>query len=255
LPAHGLPAQLFTESSKDWSPPSLSVVDPYMRTFSEKHGCIPDPIFNARYLYEIYIKADPRYTGRVTVPVLWDKQRGTIVNNESAEIIRMLNSEFDAIANGEIDFHPPELRGEIDAINDFIYTDINKGVYRCGFATTQEAYEEAFTVLFAALDRLEGILEHEPYLTGGRITEVDWRSSRPLRFDAVYYGHFKCNLKRIAEYPNLSRYLRELYRVPGIAETVDMDHIKRHYYQSNKTINPIAIVLLGPVLEFMGPDR
>ena len=238
---------------------SLSVVDPYMGengwSFTDGPGCIPDPIFNARHLYEIYTAADPHCTGRVTVPVLWDKKTAIIVNNESAEIIRMFNSEFNAFGRAEIDFYPEELRAEIDAINDFVYPNVNNGVYRCGFATTQEAYEEAFTALFAALDELEGRLEGARYLVGARVTEADWRLFTTLvRFDAVYYSHFKCNLRRIADYPNLSRYLRELYHLPGIAETVNMNHIKQHYYRSHKTINPTGIVPLGPELEFMQPS-
>lgn len=239
---------------------TLSVVDPYMGeqgwSFSTGPGCIPDPIFNARYLHEIYTKAEPRYTGRVTVPVLWDKKTGAIVNNESAEIIRMFNSEFDAFGRADIDFYPRELRREIDAINQFVYDNVNNGVYRCGFATCQEAYEEAFTALFTALDRLEERLRKGAYLVGGRITEADWRLFTTLvRFDAVYYGHFKCNLKRMTDYPHLSRYLRELYNVPGVAETVDLNHIKRHYYQSHKTINPSGIVPLGPALDFADAAR
>jgi putative glutathione S-transferase len=238
---------------------SLSVVDPYMGengwNFTDGPGCIPDPIFNARYLYEIYTAAHPHYTGRVTVPVLWDKKAAIIVNNESAEIIRMFNSEFDAFGRAEVDFYPEELRAEIDAINDFVYPNVNNGVYRCGFATTQEAYEEAFTALFAALDELEARLERARYLLGARATEADWRLFTTLvRFDAVYYSHFKCNLRRIADYPNLSRYLRELYHMPGIGETVNMNHIKQHYYRSHKTINPTGIVPLGPELEFMQPS-
>ena len=238
---------------------SLSVVDPYMGengwNFTDGPGCIPDPIFNARYLYEIYTAAHPHYTGRVTVPVLWDKKAAIIVNNESAEIIRMFNSEFDAFGRAEVDFYPEELRAKIDAINDFVYPNVNNGVYRCGFATTQEAYEEAFTALFAALDELEARLERARYLLGARATEADWRLFTTLvRFDAVYYSHFKCNLRRIADYPNLSRYLRELYHMPGIGETVNMNHIKQHYYRSHKTINPTGIVPLGPELEFMQPS-
>jgi putative glutathione S-transferase len=237
---------------------SLSVVDPYMGengwSFSDGPGCIPDPIFNARYLYEIYTAADPHYTGRVTVPVLWDKKAATIVNNESAEILRMFNSAFDAFGRAEIDFYPQALRAEIDVVNDFVYTNVNNGVYRCGFATTQEAYEEAFIALFAALDELETRLEKARYLVGGRLSEADWRLFTTLvRFDAIYYSHFKCNLRRMVDYPNLSRYLQELYHLPGVAETVDMNHIKQHYYRSHKTINPTGIVPLGPELEFAKP--
>lgn len=235
---------------------SLSVVDPYMGdqgwSFSNGPDCIPDPIHHAQYLYEIYVHANPRYTGRVTVPVLWDKQAATIVNNESAEIIRMLNVEFNALGKADLDFYPQPLRGEIAAINDLVYPNINNGVYRCGFATTQAAYEEAFTSLFAALDTIEARLGQEPYLVGGRLTEADWRLFTTLvRFDAVYYSHFKCNLRRIADYPHLSRYLRKLYYVPGVADTVNLTHIKRHYYESHTSINPTGIVPVGPALEFL----
>ncbi|MGH7966073.1 MAG: glutathione S-transferase family protein [Candidatus Binatia bacterium] len=239
---------------------SLSVVDPYMGehgwSFSDGPDCIPDPLYGARYLYEIYTRANPTYTGRVTVPVLWDKKRATIVSNESAEIIRMFNSEFNAVGNAGIDFSPKELRGEIDAINDFVYPNINNGVYRCGFATTQEAYEEAFAALFSALDQIETRLGREPYLVGNRLTEADWRLFTTLvRFDAVYFGHFKCNLRRIADYPHLSRYLRQLYQIPGVAGTVNLTHIKRHYYESHRSINPTGIVPVGPALEFTKPQR
>jgi len=235
---------------------SLSIVDPYMGengwSFSNGPDCIPDPLYGAKYLYELYVRANSTYTGRVTVPVLWDKEKATIVSNESAEIIRMLNSEFNAFGKAEIDFYPQALRGEIDKVNDLVYPNVNNGVYRCGFATTQEAYEEAFASLFAALDQLEARLDRESYLVGGRLTEADWRLFTTLvRFDAVYYSHFKCNLRRIADYPNLSRYLRALYHVPGVADTVNMTHIKRHYYESHTSINPTGIVPVGPVLDFM----
>ncbi|HLI11318.1 MAG TPA: glutathione S-transferase family protein [Alphaproteobacteria bacterium] len=240
---------------------SLSIVDPHMGAegwaFSDGPGCIPDTVNGKRVLHEIYTLADPRYTGRVTVPVLWDKTSRTIVNNESAEIIRMLNSAFDAWGRAELDFYPPALRGEIDAVNDFVYGAINNGVYKAGFATTQAAYEEAFDALFAALDRLEMRLARQRYLAGSRLTEADWRLFTTLvRFDAVYFGHFKCNLRRIEDYPNLSNYLRELYQVPGVAATVDLGHIKRHYYGSHTTINPTGIVPKGPALDFARPhDR
>ena len=185
------------------------------------------------------------------MPVLWDKETRTIVNNESPEIIRMLNSAFDAFTNERTDYYPAELRGEIDAINERVFENVNNGVYRCGFATTQEAYEEAFLDLFGTLDWLEERLSRQRYLAGAQITEADWRLFTTLvRFDAVYVGHFKCNLRRIADYPNLSNYLRELYQVPGVAETVNMDHIKRHYYMSMLHINPTGIVPLGPALDF-----
>ncbi len=240
---------------------SVSVVHPYMGkdgwTFEnpdETPGCIEDPLHGARFLHEVYTRADADYTGRVTVPVLWDRKQGTIVNNESSEVIRMLNREFDEIADDSLDFYPEALQTEIDEINDFVYPRINNGVYRCGFATTQEAYEEAFEELFSALDELEDRLGRQRYLVGSRLTEADWRLFTTLvRFDAVYVGHFKCNLRRIADYPNLSGYLRELYQVPGVAETVSFEHIKRHYYESHATINPTGVVPVGPALDLDRP--
>jgi putative glutathione S-transferase len=234
---------------------SLSVISYHMGnegwTFDESTGSTGDAVNRARRLSETYVLADAKFTGRVTVPLLWDKQRGTIVNNESAEIIRMLNSAFDALTPVKTDFHPAALRDEIDAINELTYKAINNGVYRSGFATTQAAYEEAFNELFAALDEIEVRLSRQRYLVGNRLTEADWRLFTTLmRFDAVYHGHFKCNLRRIADYPNLSNYVRDLYQVPGVAETVNFDHIKRHYYGSHKTINPTGIVPLGPALDF-----
>ena len=234
---------------------SLSVVSYHMGdegwTFDESTGSTGDAVNRARRLSEIYVLADAKFTGRVTVPVLWDKQRRTIVNNESAEIIRMLNSAFDALTPVKTDFHPAALRHEIDAINELTYKAINNGVYRSGFATTQAAYEEAFNELFAALDEIEVRLSRQRYLIGNRLTEADWRLFTTLvRFDAVYHGHFKCNLRRIVDYPNLSNYVRDLYQAPGVAETVNFDHIKRHYYGSHKTINPTGIVPLGPALDF-----
>jgi putative glutathione S-transferase len=209
------------------------------------------------HLHQVYTKAKPDYTGRVSVPVLWDRKQGTIVNNESSEIIRMLNSEFEAFAGSHDDYYPQRLRAEIDAVNKVVYGNINNGVYRCGFATTQEAYEQAFDALFAALDSMEARLDRARYLVGDRVTEADWRLFPTLvRFDAVYYGHFKCNLRRIEGYPNLSNYLRDLYQVPGVAETVDMGHIKRHYYASHRHINPTGIVPKGPEIDFSAPhDR
>ncbi len=238
---------------------SLSVVDPYMGAngweFGSSEGCIPDTVNGAKKLHEVYTKADPRYTGRVTVPVLWDREHGTIVSNESSEIIRMFNSEFDAVAaHPEHDFYPEELRAEIDETNAFVYPNVNNGVYRCGFATTQEAYEEAFGQLFGALDQLEERLGRQRHLVGNRLTEADWRLFTTLvRFDAVYVGHFKCNLRRIADMPNLQGYLRDLYQVPGVAETVNMTHIKRHYYESHDTINPTGVVPVGPELDLDTP--
>ena len=222
--------------------------------FGDTPGATPDELFGSRFLYQIYQRAKPDYTGRVTVPVLWDKELGTIVSNESSEIIRMLNSEFGAIGDASLDLYPAELRDEIDAMNDFVYPRINNGVYRCGFATTQEAYEEAFGELFSALDELEERLSPQRYLAGDRITEADWRLFTTLvRFDPVYVGHFKCNLRRIADYPNLSGYLRDLYQVPGISETVNMMHIKHHYYGSHATINPTGVVPAGPELDLDRP--
>ncbi len=204
----------------------------------------------ARRLHEIYTAAVPHYTGRVTVPVLWDKQRRTIVNNESSEIIRMLNSAFDGVGALPGNYYPEPLRDEIDALNTRIYETVNNGVYRAGFATTQEAYEEAIGPLFSTLDLLEERLEQQRFLCGEMLTEADWRLFTTLiRFDPVYVGHFKCNLRRIADYPNLSRFLVALLGMPGVAKTVDLGHIKRHYYESHLTINPTGIVPVGPVLD------
>jgi putative glutathione S-transferase len=238
---------------------SLSVVSPHMGsegwTFDTSEGSTGDPLFGASKLYEVYLKADPHLTGRVTVPVLWDKERQTIVNNESSEIIRMLNSAFDALTSAKTDYYPVALRGEIDRVNDRVYPAINNGVYRAGFATMQVAYEEAFRTLFAALDEIEQRLSQQRYLVGQRLTEADWRLFTTLvRFDAVYYSHFKCNLRRIIDYPSLWPYLRDLYQVPGVAETVSLDHIKRHYYGSHPQINPTGIVPLGPALDFSAPQ-
>jgi putative glutathione S-transferase len=232
---------------------NVSVVHWLMReqgwTFRDGPGVVPDPVLGARHLHEIYSAAQPRYTGRVTVPVLWDKKRRTIVNNESSEIIRMFNSAFDGVGAGAGDYYPAPLRAEIDALNARIYDTVNNGVYKAGFATTQEAYEEAVVPLFDTLDGLEERLGQRTFLCGEALTEADWRLFTTLvRFDPVYVGHFKCNLRRIADYPNLSRYLADLLAVPGIAATVNLEHIKRHYYQSHRTINPTGIVPLGPVL-------
>ena len=225
-------------------------------TFTEE-GKYSDQLHGFRYAYELYQKADPKFTGQITVPILWDKKNNTIVNNESSEIIRMLNSAFNAFTEVQTDFYPPHLQAEIDAINQPIYDNINNGVYRCGFASTQAAYEKAFDQLFNQLEQTEQGLAKQRYLCGERITEADWRLFTTLvRFDAVYFGHFKCNLKRIVDYPNLSGYLRELYQVPGIAETIDMDYIKRHYYYSHTTVNPTQIIPKGPLLDFNAPhDR
>ena len=233
----------------------ISVVHPFMGehgwTFAEGEGVIADPLFDADYLYEIYTAAKSDYTGRVTVPILWDKQTNTIVSNESSEIIRMFNSAFDEVGATAGDFLPSALLAEIDEINAFVYSAVNNGVYKAGFATTQEAYEEPVTELFEALDTLEARLAEHRYLMGEKITEADWRLFTTLvRFDAVYVGHFKCNLRRIIDYPNLWGYLRDLYQVPGIAETVNMEHIKQHYYTSHANINPTRIIPIGPVLDF-----
>ena len=239
---------------------TLSIVDPFMGdqgwAFSDGPGCIPDSVNGAEYLHQLYRKAKSDYTGRVTVPLLWDRESETIVNNESAEIIRMFNSEFNAYGDESLDFYPPDLRDEINTINDIVYERINNGVYRCGFATTQEAYEEAFYTLFAALDTVDSRLARQRYLAGSRITEADWRLFTTLvRFDAVYVGHFKCNQRRIADYPHLSHYLRELYQYPGVAETVNFDHIKGHYYRSHITINPTGIVPVGPEMDLTAPHN
>jgi len=240
---------------------SVSVVDFLMVeegwTFYGTTGSTGDDLYGSKRLYEIYTRADPNYSGRVTVPVLWDKQRQTIVSNESSEIIRMLNTAFNEFGDASLDFYPEALAAEIDALNDFIYPNINNGVYRAGFATEQDAYEEAFKQLFAALDTLEDRLSRQRYLTGSSLTEADWRLfTTLLRFDPVYVGHFKCNLRRIADYPNLWNYTRELYQVPGVASTVNMEHIKGHYYRSHKTINPTGVVPMGPEIDFAAPhDR
>jgi putative glutathione S-transferase len=241
---------------------SVDVVHPLMAehgwTFdTDFPGATGDTVNGKTYLYEIYAQAKPDYSGRVTVPTLWDKQRNTIVSNESSEIIRMFNSAFDEIGAREGDYYPPELRKEIDAVNDRVYHNVNNGVYKAGFATRQPAYEHAFTALFETLDWLEERLSVQHYLAGDRLTEADWRLFTTLvRFDAVYYGHFKCNKRRIVDYPALSNYLRELYQYPGVGPTVDMAHIKHHYYASHRQINPTGIVPLGPELDFDAPhDR
>lgn len=240
---------------------SVSVVDPFMGDdgwlFSNNPGATPDTVNYKKFLREIYSLADPDYSGRVTVPVLWDKKEKTIVNNESREILRMLDTEFDALGDASITFAPAELLEKIDATQTAIYEPINNGVYRSGFATTQEAYEEAVTELFDALDYWEQVLDTQRYLCGDVITEADWCLFATLvRFDPVYVGHFKCNLRRIVDYPNLWSYVKELYQIPGVAETCNFDHIKRHYYQSHTGINPTGIVPKGPILQFTEPhDR
>lgn len=235
---------------------SISVVNAYMSddgwTFNADDGVIADTINQAEFLHQVYTKADPHYTGRVTVPVLWDKKTHTIVSNESAEIIRMFNSAFDDIGAKAVNFLPSHLISEINELNQFIYPNINNGVYRAGFATTQDAYNEAVTDVFNALDLIEKRLSANRYLTGNHITEADWRLFTTLiRFDLVYVGHFKCNLKRIADYPNLWGYTRDLYQQAGIAQTVNIHHIKAHYYTSHKMINPTAVIPKGPVIDFL----
>ncbi|MDX8402846.1 MAG: glutathione S-transferase C-terminal domain-containing protein, partial [Mariprofundaceae bacterium] len=217
----------------------------------------PEPLYGFEYAHELYTKADLAYSGRVTVPILWDKQTESIVCNESAEIIRMFNSGFNELTDNTDNYYPAELRDEIDTINAFTYDNINNGVYKCGFATKQNAYESAYGALFAALDRVEELLGEHRYLVGNHLTEADWRLFTTLiRFDVVYYSHFKCNRQRIADYPNLSNYLRDLYQYPGVAETVDFKHIKQHYYYSHESINPTRIVPKGPKLDFGAPhDR
>ena len=240
---------------------SVSITEPlYGKTgweFGTTPGTTPDTANGKTTMAEVYLLADPRYTGRVSVPALWDKTRRTIVNNELAEIIRMLNAAFDAFTDVKTDYYPRPLRAEIDRINDLVYPNVNNGVYRAGFATGQAAYEEAARGVFAALDQLEQVLSGQRYLVRDHITEADWRLFTTLiRFDSVYYSHFKCNLRRITDYPNMWNYLRELYQVPGIAGTVSIDQIKTHYYGSQRQVNPTGIVPIGPLLDFDAPhDR
>ncbi len=223
-------------------------------TFEDGPGVVPDTLHGARFLYEVYLQAEPTYSGRVTVPMLWDRATGTIVNNESSEIIRMFNSAFESVGAKAGDYYPPGLRDEIDGLNARIYDTVNNGVYKAGFATAQHAYEEAIGPLFATLDWLDERLSTQRYLCGERITEADWRLFTTLvRFDPVYVGHFKCNLRRILDYPNLWGYLRDLYQQPGVADTVKMRHIKGHYYESHRAINPTQIVPVGPELDFLAP--
>lgn len=236
----------------------MTVVDPVRDekgwAFRNGPGYSEDPVNGFRYLSEAYKKMDPNFNDRVTVPVLWDKKSGRIVSNSDDDLMRMLNSAFDAFTDVKTDFYPEPLRAEIDQINDFIYPNINDGVYRAGFATTQKAYEHAVRKLFDALDQIEARLSKQRYLVGRQITEADWRLFTTLiRFDAVYYVHFKCNIRRIVDYPNLWGYLRELYQQDGIAETVDFDQIKRHYYMTHEDINPTRIVPVGPALDLTSP--
>lgn len=238
---------------------SYSAVQPLMleNGWEFGQGELSDPLYAKKFLHQIYTKTQSKYSGRVTVPVLWDKKQETIVSNESAEIIRMLNSAFNDLTGNEDDYYPAALRKDIDDINEFVYDRVNNGVYKCGFATTQSAYEEAFHALFDALNTLEQRLAGQRYLVGSELTEADWRLFTTLvRFDPVYVGHFKTNLKRIADYPNLYNYMRDLYQVKGVAQTVNMEHIKKHYYGSHGTINPTGVVPVGPELDLTAPhDR
>ena len=234
---------------------TLSVVHWFMGdegwTFAAGDGVVADPINNASHLHQVYTAAVPDYTGRVTVPVLWDKQTGTIVSNESSEIIRMFNGAFDAWGRAELDLYPAPLRDEIEAVNATVYDTVNNGVYKSGFAGTQAAYEEAVAAVFTTLDSLEMRLSGQRYLVGDRVTEADWRLFVTLvRFDPVYHGHFKCNLRRLRDYPNLWNYTLELFQVPGVADTVNLAHIKHHYYASHESINPTRIVPMGPIIDY-----
>ncbi len=229
----------------------VTVVDPIML---ENGWEMTDSLYGLDFLYQLYLKADTNYEGRVTVPVLWDKQTETIVSNESSEIIRMFNSAFNHLTGNTDDYYPEALHEVIHGLNDRIYDTINNGVYRAGFATTQAAYEEAFHALFDSLDWVEGVLSRQRYLAGKQLTEADWRLFTTLiRFDAVYFGHFKTNRQLLADYPAISAYVRELYQVPGVAETVSFEHIKTHYYASHHTINPTGVVPVGPEQDFTAP--
>ncbi len=239
---------------------SVSVVSPDMLehgwTFDKDNHSTGDALFNSDFMHQIYTRNKADYSGRVTVPVLWDKKTQRIVSNESAEIIRMFNSAFNALTGNERDFYPQSLRSEIDEVNEFVYHNINNGVYRAGFATTQEAYTEAFDDLFAALDKIEQRLTANRYLVGETLTEADWRLFTTLiRFDSVYVGHFKCNLRTIESYPAISNYLRELYQIEGVSKTVDFYHIKRHYYFSHTMINPTQVVPKGPDIDYDRPHN
>lgn len=233
----------------------VSIVHPHMLEhgweFKKEMGATGDKLYGFNYMYELYLKAEQEYSGRVTVPVLWDKKTETIVSNESADIIRQFNQAFDHLTGNDVDFYPQALRAEIDAINERIYKSVNNGVYQCGFATSQQAYEQAFEQLFSMLDELDSHLATHEFLVGGQLTEADWRLFTTLiRFDAVYYGHFKTNQKQISDYVYLQAYLQRLYYYPGIPETVNLEHIKQHYYFSHKMINPTQIVPVGPRLFF-----
>ena len=238
----------------------VSVVSPIMLdkgwTFNDSEGSSGDALHDSRFMHELYTRARPDYSGRVTVPVLWDRQRDTIVSNESSEIIRMLGSAFDGLTGNTLDFYPERLRDDIDGWNARIYPAVNNGVYRAGFATTQAAYAEAYEELFAELDRIDGHLERNRYLCGDTLTEADIRLFTTLiRFDAVYHGHFKCNRQRLEDYRAIPAYVRELYQLPGVADTVDFHHIKTHYYASHGTINPTGVVPLGPAIDYARPHR
>jgi len=237
---------------------SVSVVHWLMRedgwTFADGPGVVPDNLNNAEYLHQVYTAAQTDYSGRVTVPILWDKQQGIIVNNESSEIIRILTGAFDEVGAKPGDYYPDELRARIDAVNARVYDGLNNGVYKAGFATSQSAYDEAVAQVFDTLDWLEELLSRQRYLAGTQLTEADIRLFTTLvRFDEVYHGHFKCNRRRIVDYPNVWAFTREMYQLPGVAETVNMEHIKRHYYESHDTINPTGIVPVGPAPDFSAP--
>ena len=253
-------ALIFRRLKKLESLISVSVVSPIMLehgwTFDVDQGSSGDPLHNAKYLHELYTRNQHDYSGRVTVPVLWDKKQQRIVNNESADIIRQFNDAFADLAEKTQDYYPESLQADIDAINDEVYNKVNNGVYRCGFATTQQAYEDAYDALFAALDTIENQLGTQRFLCGDTISEADWRLFTTLiRFDAVYHGHFKCNRQRLEDYPHLSNYLRHLYQWPGVADTVDFSHIKRHYYVSHPMINPTQVVPVGPDIDYSRPHN
>ena len=239
---------------------SVSVVSPDMLehgwTFDENNHSTGDNLFGFDFMHQVYTKNSPTYSGRVTVPVLWDKEQNKIVSNESSEIIRMFNSAFNELTGNTLDFYPDELRDKIDAVNAFVYDNINNGVYKTGFATSQDAYKQAYEALFVALDEVESMLSNSRYLVGDTITEADWRLFTTLiRFDAVYFGHFKCNKKQLEQYANIAGYIRDLYQQPGVAETVDFYHIKRHYYFSHTMINPTQVVPTGPDVDYLTPHN
>ena len=247
---------IFRKLKKLESHIDVSVVHPEMLDngweFGDYPGATGDTLFNFEFAHQLYTKVDPDITTRVTVPILWDKKLNTIVNNESADIIRILNSDFNALTGNDDDYYPELLRSDIDEINELVYHSINNGVYKSGLATTQEAYEEAVNALFNALEEVETRLSSSRYLVGDTLTEADWRLFTTLiRFDPVYHGHFKCNKKQISDYPNTFGYMKELYQVPGVAETVNFDHIKRHYYFSHTMINPTQVIPVGPSQDLM----